>query len=282
MAGVRIVADSACDLSLDQAERLGVTIVPLEVRFGDDALKDRVELTPEEFWRRTKASTSLPTTAAPSPGAFRTAFQEAAGDGATGVVCLTLSSALSATYQAALAGAEALGPSLPVRVIDTRTVTMGEGLACMAAAELAADGAGLDAVAERAQAVCGRTRVLGVVGALDHLQRGGRIGGLAALVGSLLAIKPVIEVREGLVAQESRQRTRERALDYLVDKVRAAAPLERVALCDGTSSDFTSVVERVRAIGVAHDLVTAQLGPAIGTHSGPGTIGICFERSAQR
>ncbi|MDA8309240.1 MAG: DegV family protein [Actinomycetota bacterium] len=277
MAGIRVVTDSACDLSEELADRYGIEIVPLTIRFGDEELLDRRDLSPREFWRRCKASPSLPETAAPPPGAFSAAYERAAADGADGVVCLTLSAGVSATYQAALAGAEPLEGELAVVVVDTRSLTMGQGLMCIAAAELAASGAPLDQVVALAHDLVGRTRVLGVVDTLDHLQRGGRIGGAAALVGSLLSIKPVIEVRDGVVEQESRQRTRGRALDYLVTKVAADGPLDRLAVSDGAAPDIDAVVERLRAVQVAHELVVTDLGPVVGTHSGPGAIGVSYQ-----
>jgi DegV family protein with EDD domain len=279
MPGVRVITDSACDLTDELALAGGITVVPLTIRFGTEEFADRRDLSPEEFWRRCRTSPALPETAAPSPGAFRAAFEAAADSGADGVVCITISSGVSATYQSALAGAEALGGRLPVRVVDSRSLTMGQGLLCMAAADLAAGGAGLDEIVRNVEELVGRTRVLGVVGTLDHLQRGGRIGGAAALVGSLLSIKPVIEVRGGVVEQESRQRTRARALDYLVEKCRADAPLERVAVCDGAADDVATVVSKLESIDTAHPLVVVELGPVVGTHSGPSSVGLCYQRA---
>ncbi len=282
MSGVRVVTDSACDLSEELAQRYGIEVVPLTIRFGDDELLDRRDLSPQEFWRRCRGSGALPETAAPSPGSFGAAFERAADGGADAVICLTLSSGVSATYQAALAGAEALAARMPVAVIDTRSLTMGQGLMCIAAAEAAASGATLEEVTDLANDLVGRTRVLGVVDTLDHLQRGGRIGGAAALLGSLLSIKPVIEVRDGVVEQESKQRTRGRALDYLAAKVGGDAPLERLAVCNGAAPDIEAVVGRLRTLEVAHDLVVTDLGPVVGTHSGPGAIGVCYQLPASR
>jgi DegV family protein with EDD domain len=280
MGGVRVVTDSACDLTEALAEANRITVVPLTIRFGDESLADRRELSPAEFWRRCREVPTLPETSAPSPGDFQAAYEAAAADGADGIVCLTISSGLSATYQSALAGAEALGDRVPVTVIDTRSVTMGQGLLCLAAAELAAGGADLQSVVALVGDLIGRTRVLGVVGTLDHLQRGGRIGGAAALVGSLLSVKPVIQVKDGAVEQESRQRTRSRALDYLVAKTKADAPFERIALASGEADDVDAVAARLADIETAHPLVVVDLGPVVGTHAGPGTLGVAYQLAA--
>lgn len=282
MPGVRVVTDSASDLTTELAEAAGITVVPLTIRFGDEELVDRRDLSPASFWERCRTSSALPETAAPPPGAFQAAFEAAADEGASGVVCCTISSALSASYQAALTGAEALAGRLPVEVVDTRSVTMGEGLLCLAAAEAGEADASLREVAQLARDLVGRTQVLGVVDTLDHLQRGGRIGGAAALLGSLLSIKPVIEVRDGVVEQESKQRTRSRSLDYLVAKVAAAAPLERLAVSNGAADDIDSVVSRLAAVEVAHELVVVDLGPVVGTHAGPGSVGVSYQLPAGR
>ncbi|MGH9110223.1 MAG: DegV family protein [Acidimicrobiales bacterium] len=282
MPGVRVVTDSASDLTDELAGAAGITVVPLTVRFGEEELLDRRDLSPEAFWERCAASTALPETAAPAPGDFGAAFVAAADDGADGVLCVTISSSLSATYQAALAGAEAAAGRVEVRVVDSRSVTMGQGLLCLAAADAAAAGASLEETARVVSGLLGRTRVVGVVDTLDHLQRGGRIGGAAALLGSLLSIKPVVEVRHGLVEQESKQRTRARSLDYLAAKVEAEAPLERLAVCDGAAADVGAVVSRMAKVEVAHPLVVVDLGPVVGTHAGPGTVGVCYQVPAGR
>lgn len=282
MPGVHVVTDSASDLSDELAQGAGITVVPLTIRFGDEELLDRRDLSPASFWQRCRTSAALPETAAPPPGDFRSAFEAAAEAGAEGVLCCTISSRLSATYQAALAGAEAVAGRVPVRVVDSRSVTMGQGLLCLAAAEAAGTGASLDEVAALAEDLVGRTQVLGVVDTLDHLQRGGRIGGAAALLGSLLSIKPVIEVRDGVVEQESKQRTRSRSLDYLAAKVAAAAPLERLAVSNGAAPDIEALVSRLRSVEVAHELVVVDLGPVVGTHAGPGAIGVSYQVPAGR
>jgi len=275
MPGVRIVTDSACDLTEALVKEHEVIVVPLTIRFGHEEFEDRRELTPEEFWRRCQGKGALPETAAPAPGAYIAAYQQAVSEGADAVLCLTLSSKVSASYASAVTAA-ATSVGVPVRVVDTRSVTMGEGLMVIAAAEEAAAGAGLDELVAAAEDRAGRLRVLGVLGGLEFLQRGGRIGGAQALLGSLLSIKPVIVVKDGEVAEESKQRTRSRALSYLATKVAGDAPLERLALADGACDDIADVLERLGDIPVQYPLVSVQLGPVVGSHTGPNTVGVCY------
>ncbi len=274
---VRVVTDSASDLTPELAASTGVTVVPLTIRFGDEELVDQRDLTVAEFWARCKASPVLPETSAPSPGAFQAAYQRAADEGHDGVLVVTISSKLSATYQSARAGAEALGERLPIEVLDSGFVTMGQGLLVLAAAEAAAEGAALGALVDQTRRRMAATRVFGVLATLEHLQKGGRIGGAQAFLGSILSIKPVVQVKDGMVVEESKQRTRSRALQYLADKVRAQGPLERLAVCNGAAPDLDDLVDELRGLPVAHPPLTVDLGPVVGTHSGPGTLGVCFQ-----
>ena len=172
MPGVHIVTDSACDLTDQLVKEHNVIVVPLSIRFGNEELEDRRQLTPAEFWERCRGKGDLPQTAAPSPGAFQAAFQQAADEGADAVLCLTISSKVSGTYGSAVTAADTF-TTVPVRVVDTYSLTMGQGLLVIAAAEEAAAGAGLDDLVAATEDRIPRTRIYGVLGGLEHLQRGG-------------------------------------------------------------------------------------------------------------
>jgi DegV family protein with EDD domain len=274
MSGIHIVTDSAGDISSSLASDWAITVVPLTIRFGSEELVDQRDLDAAEFWRRCKASPVLPETSAPSPGAFQAAYSDALDAGADGVLCITISSKLSATYQSACAGAEALGPK--VSVIDSQSVTMGQGLLAVAAASDAKSGASLQEVEGATRDRMGRTRVYGVVDTLDHLKRGGRIGGAQALLGSLLSIKPVIQVVDGEVEEESKQRTRSRSLDYLASKALSNGPFDWLAVCNGAAEDIATLTDKLSGVEIAHPMITVDLGAVVGTHTGPGTVGLCY------
>ncbi|MGD0880915.1 MAG: DegV family protein [Acidimicrobiales bacterium] len=276
MARIRVITDSACDLSAQMAAEHDVTIVPLTIRFGDEEFVDGRDLTAEEFWARCKASDVLPETAAPSPGAFQEAFLAAAADGYDGVLSLSISGGVSATFQAAAAAAKAVADTIEVRALDSRSMTMGLGLMVLDVAELAATGAGLDALEERVTWLIPRTSVFGVVENLEHLEKGGRIGGARALLGSLLSIKPVVTLLDGTVTEESKQRTRGRSLQYLAGKALDAPPLSRIAIPHGAATDIDDFLALLADLKSEHPLIVTDLGPVVGTHTGPGTIGVCM------
>jgi len=276
MARIRVVTDSACDLSAEVAAAHGVTIVPLSIRFGDEEFVDGKDLTTEEFWARCKASAVLPETAAPSPGAFQEAFLAAADDGCDGVLSLSISGGVSATFQAASTAAKAVADRIEVRAVDSRSMTMSLGLMVLDVADLAAGGADLDALQARAEDLVPRTTLYGAVENLEHLEKGGRIGGARALLGSLLSIKPVVTLVDGEVAEESKQRTRGRSLQYLADKILDSPPLSRVAIAHGAATDIDTFLGLLTDVKSEHPLIVSQLGPVVGTHTGPGTIGVCM------
>ena len=175
MPGLRFVTDSTADLVPAYRERHRIITVPLKVNFGDESLVDGVDIDAEGFYRRMRDATRNPTTSQPTPGEFEAAFREAGADGST-VICTTMSSEMSGTHGAALTGREAV-PDVDVRVIDTRTVSMGHHLLVLDAVEKAEAGAGADAVVEHIGELMRRQMSIFTVPTLEYLRRGGRIGG---------------------------------------------------------------------------------------------------------
>jgi DegV family protein with EDD domain len=276
---VRIVTDSACDLPDSVAANLGIEIVPLSIRFGDTEFIDRVELTTAEFWAKCAATPTLPETSAPPPGAFEAAYRRAAADGATGVVVVSLSSALSATMQSAEVAARSIADEVAVRIVDSRSVSLGLGTIAAACARRAAQGADVDEVAALGTDLASRTRVFGALDTLDNLKKGGRIGNAKALLATALAIKPIIEVIDGKVEQGGKQRTRSKALAFLVDKVREyEGRMSGLAVLHADCSDVDQFVEMLRPM-YEGEIIVGEIGPVIGSHAGRGTIGVAFTES---
>lgn len=273
---IRIVTDSSCDLPEDVVQEHGVRVVPLSIRFGDQEFIDREELSTAEFWARCAQQDELPETAAPAPGQFEQVYRDLIGEGATGIVVVSLSGALSATIQSAELAARSVGDDVPIRVVDSRSVTLGVGTIVLACARLAAEGGSIDDIEALARDLASRTRVFGALDTLDNLKKGGRIGNARALLATALAIKPIIEVVDGQVEQGGKQRTRSKALKFLVDKVAEyEGRIEQLAVLHADCSDVDQFVEMLRP---HHDgeIVVGEIGPVIGTHAGRGTIGVAF------
>ena len=273
---VRIVTDSACDLPQSVVDELGIEIVPLFIRFGESELVDREQLSTAEFWARCGSTPELPSTAAPPPGRFEAAYRKLAAEGASGVVVIMLSGALSATLQSAELGAGAVADEIPIRIVDSRSVSMGLGMIAVACARRAREGAGLDEVEGLARDLAARTKVWGALDTLENLKKGGRIGGAKALLASVLSIKPIIEVRDGVVEEGGKQRTRAKALAFLVDKVRSYGAIENLAVLHAQCDDVDEFVAMLRAV-YDGEIIVGEIGAVIGTHAGRGTIGVGFQ-----
>lgn len=271
---VRIVTDSSCDLTQAEADELGIEIVPLTIRFGADEFVDRVELSASDFYSRMAASDHLPETAAPAPGAFEVAFRNLLDNGADGVVCINLSSDLSATFQSARTAASAMDGA-PIATVDSRSITAGLGTQVLAAARAARDGASVDEVVEVVEAMVPRTRVFGVLDTLDNLKKGGRIGGAQALLGSMLSIKPAIDISSGVVEEAGKPRTRKKALQWLANKV-LETEAEQLAIMHGDAPDIDDFLALISHRFDRADIRVGQIGAVIGAHGGPRVIGACF------
>lgn len=272
---VHVITDSACDLPDELVQKWNITIVPLSIRFGTTEFTDRIDLSTDAFWSRLPSSAELPETAAPSAGAFESAFRAAAEAGADAIVCINLSSQLSATMQSAQLAARSVADEVPVTVIDSQQVSMGLGSLVLLAATKAADGADAATIEAAVLEARDRTRLFGALDTLEYLRKGGRIGGAQALLGSMLSIKPLIEVRDGRVEEAGKVRTRSKALQALADKV-TAQPIESLAVLHGDANDLDALLELLEPVMPRDEILVGTVGPTIGTHAGPGVIGVTF------
>ena len=273
---IRVVTDSSCDLPQSLVDALRIDIVPLTIRFGEEEFVDREELSTDEFWHRLEHSKLLPETAAPSAGAFEAKFRELLARGASGIVCINLSSHLSATMQAAQVAAAAVSNDIPVQVIDSRSASMGLGNLCLTAARRAADGDSLESIVTEVVNRRDRTKLFATLDTLEFLKRGGRVGNARALLGTVLSIKPVIELREGVVEEAEKVRTRSKALKLLAAKA-AEGKIEHLAVLHGNAPDLDELLDLLAPVFPRDDIITGVVGPVIGTHAGPRVIGVTFQ-----
>jgi DegV family protein with EDD domain len=272
---IRIVTDSGCDLPPGRVERHGIAVVPLTVRFGDEEFVDGEDLDGDDFWSRLTGGEMIPQTSAPPVGRFTAAYDRLAREGASGIVVLAMSSAISATHRAATLAAEGFG-DVPIRVVDTRLVSGALGLAVIETAEAAATDADLDVVAAVAADASEATDLFATVDTLEYLRRGGRIGTASAFIGGLLDVKPLISFEVGAVTGVGRVRTRRRAIAAVLDHVAELG--ERVRRLAVIHSDPPDLDEFVAAVADLHGAIpeVIRIGPVVGTHSGPGVAGVVY------
>jgi DegV family protein with EDD domain len=273
---VRVVTDSAADIPADLAREKGITVVPLTVRFGSQSYLSGVELGPDDFWEKLRTSSDPPATAAPSAGDFQQAYERLIGDGATGIVSIHLSSKLSATYQSAVVAAKEISGT-PVEVIDTLGVTASQGLLALHAAERADTGADAKTIASEIMGMRARARIIGTIDTLEYLRRGGRIGGAQALLGTMLKVKPIIGLEDGVVEPVGRVRTRAKALEHIVEMVAEYKDrLARLVVLTAQAPDTDRFLELLDPVVHVEASDVWTFGPIVGTHAGPGVIGVAF------
>ncbi|MCS6800752.1 MAG: DegV family protein [Chloroflexota bacterium] len=271
---VRIVTDSTSDLPKDLAQSLGIEVVPLKVLFGEETLRDGIDIDEQSFYRRLVASKTNPTTSQPTPGEFEEVYRRLGASGDP-ICVITISSKLSGTYSSAITAKGMVEPDLRVEVVDSLLVSMALGLVAIRAAKAAQSGASLEECVAIAKETSAKTEILFLVDTLEYLRRGGRIGGARAFLGTLLNIKPILGLKDGEVTAVERARTRQRGIDRLYEW--AAAKTGVSALCVLASpplDDAKTLAGRLRAHFADVPLYEGVLGPVVGTHAGPGVVGV--------
>jgi len=271
---VKIVTDSLSDISDDLAQELGITVVPLYVRFGEEVYRDRVEMTTEEFYRRLVQGDIFPTTTQPPPGDFVDVYKKLAKE-TDEILVVTVSSMLSGTYQSALQAKDRIDEKCRIEVIDSRKVAMGLGLIVMAAAKAAGAGANLDELADCVRKAIPRSHLVIYFDTLKYLAKGGRIGKAQGLMGAMLSIKPILTIKDGEMAPLTRVRSPAAGLDYLYNFVPGFSKIEALAVEHATTPDEADeLVERLSAIFPKEQIYRAIVSPVLGTHAGPNALAL--------
>lgn len=277
MARIRVVTDSTADIPEQIQRDAGIMMVPLSVNFGSESLLDKVEITHAEFIRRLKTAKTLPTTSQPSPGRFEEVYRQLADDGADGIVSIHLSEKLSGTAGSARIAAEAVADRVPVTVIDSRTITLGLGFLALEAVRVAATGADLTAVADAVRKMIPNIHIIFFADTLEYLQKGGRIGRAAMIAGSILALKPLMRLDEGVVVPHERTRTRTKAIDGLVKFVKDFPQIRQLGALQIGDADIDTLLDRLAAIYPRDKIVVTDVSPVIAVHVGPGTLGVVVD-----
>jgi DegV family protein with EDD domain len=273
MGKVKVVADSTADIPEELAAELEITIVPCNVHFGLETYRDGLELSKEEFYAKLKTSSTLPTTSAPAVGLFEATYKELASE-TDQILSIHVASALSAIYNSAHLGAEAVS-GVEITLIDSGQVSMGLGWLVIAAARAAQEGQPLAQIGALVEDMRPRVRVFAALDTLEYLQKGGRVGKTVAALGTLLNIKPLVEVRDSAVLPLERVRTRRRSIQRLIELVTELGPLEELAvLHTNAPQEAQRLAAEISFLHPLERILIVEAGVIIGTHAGPNGLGV--------
>ena len=275
---VRVVTDSTADLPPALALEMGITVVPLNVHFGDEVFTDGVTIHADEFYQRLVSSSNLPKTSQPAIGAFLETYQQLLTS-ADGIVSIHISSQVSGTVNAAQLAVSELG-STSIVVVDTLQASLALGLIAVAAAKVAQNGGSLSEVVAEAQSASQRARFFGLVETLEYLEKGGRIGKAQALLGSLLRIKPILTMREGIAHPVEKVRTRAKGLERIAAIAAELAPLEAIGVMSSDVAEESKLIVDALTKHIHGSApVVSRFGPILGTYLGPGSLGVAVLRA---
>lgn len=276
MGSIALVTDSTAYLPPEVVAQYGITVVPLYVNFGDDSYRDDIDITPNEFYARLPIVNVMPSTSQPSRGDFAAVYRRLADAGATAILSVHISSLLSGTVSSALMACDDV-TDVPIHVVDSLSTSMGLGFLVLEAARQAAAGRPAADIARALETVRDRIRILFVVDTLEFLHRGGRIGGAAALLGSMLNLKPLLTLRDGRIDAVERVRTKRRALNRMLEAMVTEfgrTPVRAAVIQAAARDEAQDFLAQVRAQMDCRETMLTELSPVIGTHTGPGTIGL--------
>ncbi len=269
---IKIVTDSTADLPPALAEELGITVVPLYVRFGGEVYRERVDISEDEFYQRLMNDPVHPNTTQPTPQDFANVYRELSKQ-ADGIISIHISGKLSGTCNSALMAKDMLETKCPIEVIDSQVLTMALGLLVIVAATSAKAGESLEKVVEEVKQTIPKIHLRELFDTLKYLLLGGRIGKAKALLGSILNVKPILSLKDGEVVPMAQAHTRAKGIDKLFDFVKNTANIQDLAIVYSTTPDEAqNLAERIGSIFDREKIIIARVGPALGVHMGPGAL----------
>ncbi len=277
---VKVITDSCSDITQEEAKRLGMRVVPAYLRFGDEVYRDGVDMDSEEFYRKLETSPVHPSTSAPSPGDFAKVYEEAARE-TNEIVSIHVTKKHSAVYDAALLGKEvAERKGCQIEVIDSKGVTMWQGLVAIAAAKTAAGGGTLQQVTKEVHKTVSQLRALAILDTLKYAVKGGRLSNAIFAIESLLSVKAFITLRDGEVRPAGLARNRSKGMDRLREFIKSAVYVENMAIAHSTTPGEVQIItDYIRSLFPSVVPQIARLGPALGVHAGPGALAIIISEN---
>jgi DegV family protein with EDD domain len=281
MSRIAIITDTDASLSVDLASQNGIYQVPISIHFGEDAYDTGIDMDDAALFARIDKENKLPTTAAPSPGKFAKAFQAAFDGGAEEVLCLTVSSGVSTTYNSAVMAATDLMADKKITVVDTNCLSMGQGFMALKAAEVVKNGGSVEEAVAAAQDIGGRVHLYGALATLRYLAMSGRVGQLAAGMANFLNIKPILEMESGKLELLEKVRTRKKAWERVIELTQEKVgdgKIEQLVILHVTALDGAHEFEQMLRAQVAcpEQVLFTELSAGLSVHTGAGLVGVCF------
>ena len=271
---VKIVTDTLSDIDGNLINELGIDVIPLYVRFGEQMYKDRLQITSEDFYRRLVHEAILPSTTQPTPDDFYKVFERLAAE-TDEILVINVSSKLSGTCQSANQAKEMMKNKCRIEIIDSHLVAMSMGLVVISTVNKAKEGLGLNELADYARSACSRSHLIAYFDSLKYLAKGGRIGKAQGLLGSMLSVKPILTMRDGEMAPLTRVRSKAAGMDYLLNTVAGMTKIELLAVEHCTTPVEADQLEaRLKEVYPEQRIYRAIISPVIGTYSGPGAMAL--------
>jgi DegV family protein with EDD domain len=276
---IKIVTDSSADIPLDMAQKMGITVVPLYVRFGEEIFRERITITDEQFYEKLINGPVHPSTIQPSPQDFAEVYKKLTAE-ADAIVSIHISSKLSGTHNSAVLAKSMVENGTPITIIDSQFTSIALGLLVSFAADMASKGKDVDDILTAVNNAIPKIHLFGVLDTLKYLLLGGRIGKAKALVGSLLGVKPILTLKEGEVVPAGQARNRAKGIERLLDDLKKIPNVVDIAVGQNTTpEDAAKLAEQISTIVKDVPVSIARLGTTLGAHVGPGTLIIaCREK----
>jgi len=273
---IKIVTDSGADLPTALTEELGVTVVPVYLRFGKEVYRDRVDISEDEFYQRLLKDPVHPNTTQPSPQDFASVYDKLSQE-ADSIISIHITSKLSGTYNSAVQGKKMVGNKCPIEVVDSMSLSIGVGLMVILASKMAKSGKNIEQIVDELQKIIPNVHLLILFDTLKYLVKGGRIGKAKGLLGSVLNVKPMLAMKDGELIPSGQVRTRSKGIDRLLGFVKNAKEIQDLAILHSTTFDEAqALLECTGSVFPKEHTMIARLGPGLGVHGGPGVLAVAI------